>query len=59
MSAVARASRFQPVAVVTLTFVIVHVQVVGSGEDGDERREAGRLALPVHSIPDAQQHTFI
>lgn len=33
-----------------LTFVVVYVQVVGRGEDGDERREAGGLALPVHAV---------
>lgn len=33
------------------TFVVVDVEVIGSGEDGDQGGEAGGLALPVHPIP--------
>lgn len=34
-----------------LTFIIINVQVIGGGEDGDEGREACRLALSVHAVP--------
>ena len=30
--------------------VIVHVQIVGRREDGDERREPSSLAFSVHSV---------
>lgn len=34
------------------TFVVVHVQVIRSREDRDQRRKTCRLAFPVHSIPE-------
>ena len=33
-----------------LTFIVINVQVIGGGEDGDERGEACRLALSVHAV---------
>ena len=32
------------------SLVVVHIEIVGSREDGDERREACCLAFPVHSV---------
>ena len=32
------------------SLVIVHIEIVGSREDGDERREPRGLAFSVHSV---------
>ena len=32
------------------SLVVVHIEIVGSREDGDERREPGGLAFSVHSV---------
>lgn len=34
-----------------ITFVVIYIQVVRSGENCDERWKTSGLTLPVHSIP--------
>jgi len=31
-------------------FVVVHVEIIGSGENGHDRRKAGRLGLAIHAV---------
>lgn len=40
---------------VSQTFVVVDIQVVWSGEDGDERGETCSLTLPVHTVPEERE----
>lgn len=42
-------------ACVCQTFVVVDIQVVWSGEDGDEGGETCSLALPVHTVPEERE----
>ena len=39
--------------------VVVHVEIVRGGEDGDEAGEPRGLAFPVHSVPATGTFTFV